>query len=108
MDFIDVAYDMRKIVAPETKSLLDYDGSRYNAGKIKHKCEMCGENADEVHHIQEQHKADSRGFIGTFNKNHKANLMSVCEKCHDKIHSTNPNKKVVKKQRTTKGEKLSA
>jgi DNA mismatch repair protein MutS len=108
MDFLDVAYDMRKIVAPETKSLLDSDGSRYNAGKIKHKCEMCGENADEVHHLQEQHAADSRGFIGTFNKNHKANLMSVCEKCHDKIHSTNPNKKVVKKVKTTKGQILSA
>jgi DNA mismatch repair protein MutS len=104
MDFLDVAYDMRKIVAPETKSLLDSDGSRYNAGKIKHKCEMCGDIADEVHHLKEQHTADSRGFIGTFNKNHKANLMSVCEKCHDKIH----NKKVVKKQRATKGEKLSA
>jgi thymidine kinase len=98
---------VRKIVAPESKSLLDYDGSRYNASKIKHKCEMCGENADEVHHLQEQHTADSRGFIGTFNKNHKANLMSVCDKCHDKIHSKNPNKKLVKKQRTTKGHKLS-
>jgi DNA mismatch repair protein MutS len=109
LDFLDVAYDVRKIVAPETKTLLDSDGSRYNSGKIKHKCEMCGEMADEVHHLQEQHTADSRGFIGTFNKNHKANLMSICEACHDKIHAVSINKKlVVKKTKTTKGEKLSA
>jgi DNA mismatch repair protein MutS len=98
-DFLDIAYDMRKIVAPETKSLLEYEGSRYNTGKIKHKCEQCGELADEVHHIQEQHTANSHGFIGTFNKNHKANLMSVCEKCHDKIHTS---KKVVKQKRVVK------
>ncbi len=109
MDFLDVAYDVRKIVAPETKSLLDSDGSRYNASKIKHKCEMCGELADEVHHLQEQHTADERGFIGSFNKNHKANLSSVCEKCHDKIHETIAiNKKPVKKTKTTKGYKLSS
>jgi DNA mismatch repair protein MutS len=109
MDFLDVAYDVRKIVAPETKSLLESDGSRYNAGKIKHKCEMCGNIADEVHHLQEQQAADSRGFIGTFNKNHRANLSAVCEKCHDKIHlSVNSNKKPVKKTRTTNGYKLSS
>ena len=109
MDFLDVAYEMRKIVAPETKSLLDSDGSRYNAGKIKHKCEMCGEPADEVHHLQEQHKADTQGFIGTFNKNHVANLSAICEKCHDKLHlSVNVNKKPVKKVKTTKGYKLSS
>jgi DNA mismatch repair protein MutS len=109
MDFLDVAYEMRKIVAPETKSLLDSDGSRYNAGKIKHKCEMCGELADEVHHLQEQHKANSLGFIGTFNKNHAANLSAICEKCHDTLHlSVNANKKPVKKVKTTKGYKLSS
>jgi DNA mismatch repair protein MutS len=108
LDFLDVAYDMRKIVAPETKSLLDFDGSRYNVGKIKHKCEMCGEMADEVHHLQEQRAANAEGFIGTFSKNHRANLSSVCEKCHDKIHIQNPNKKVVKKVKTSKGYKLSA
>lgn len=95
VDFIDVAYGIRKIVAPETKSLLESEGSRYNAGKIRHKCEMCGDIATEVHHLKEQHTADSRGFIGTFNKNHKANLMSICEKCHDQTHS----KKVVKKMK---------
>ena len=108
-DFLDVAYNMRKIVSPEVRSLLDSPGSRYNAGKIKHKCEMCGEMADEVHHLQEQHKADESGFIGTFNKNHRANLSAVCEKCHDKIHAAVvTNKKPVKKMKTTKGYKLSA
>ena len=70
-----------------------YDGSLYTA----------------QHHLQEQHKADKSGFIGTFNKNHRANLSAVCEKCHDKIHSAVvTNKKPVKKIKTTDGYKLSA
>ena len=32
--------------------------------------------------------ADSNGFIGDeFHKNHVANLASVCEKCHKKMHT---------------------
>lgn len=110
-DFLDVAYEMRKIVTPEVRSLLDSPGSRYNAGKIKHKCEMCGDLADEVHHLQEQHKADETGFIGTFNKNHRANLTAICEKCHDAMHHNSTiviKKKPVKKVKTTKGYKLSS
>jgi DNA mismatch repair protein MutS len=100
-EFLDVAYEIRKIVSPEVKSLLNSPSSRYNSSKIKHKCEMCGDMAEEVHHIQEQQTADSRGFIGTFNKNHPANLMSICEKCHDKIHVST--KKPVRKNKTTGG-----
>ena len=110
-DFLDVAYEMRKIVTPEVRSLLDSPGSRYNAGKIKHKCEMCGELADEIHHLQEQHKADAAGFIGTFNKNHRANLTAICEKCHDAMHQSSTviiKKKPVKRVKTTGGYKLSS
>ena len=45
-----------------------------------------------------------KGFIqnekGTFHKNHVANLMNVCESCHDEIH--NKNLSLVRKK-TTKG-----
>ena len=42
--------------------------------------------SQETHHILPQKDADSDGFIGTIHKNHKANLMALCEKCHDKLH----------------------
>ena len=41
---------------------------------------------DEIHHINHQKDADKNGFIGSFHKNHPANLMSICEECHDSIH----------------------
>jgi hypothetical protein len=41
---------------------------------------------EEIHHLQYQQSADKDGYIGHFHKNHPANLMSVCQTCHDKIH----------------------
>lgn len=109
LDFLDTAYEIRKSVSPEAKSLLESAGSRYNLSKIKYKCELCGDIAEEVHHLKEQHRADDNGYIGTFNKNHQANLAAICSKCHDQIHSnetSNHLKKPVKKVKTTKGYKL--
>ena len=68
-------------------------------------CERCHENhAVEVHHINQQKYANDDGFIqtddATFHKNHLANLMSICEKCHDHIHKHNIQLKRVK---TTNG-----
>ncbi|NBR95971.1 MAG: hypothetical protein EBT55_06695, partial [Proteobacteria bacterium] len=54
------------------------------------KCEMCNdEMGTEVHHLSPQKDADEHGFIGSFHKNHPANLSSVCEKCHLKLHDKN-------------------
>jgi 5-methylcytosine-specific restriction endonuclease McrA len=65
-------------------------------------CETCGkEPAREVHHLQEQRLADDAGFIGGVHKNHPANLMALCEKCHLEQHSREK-PKVIKKK-TTKG-----
>jgi hypothetical protein len=48
---------------------------------------MCkNEISDEIHHMYQQKDATDDGFIGSFHMNHPANLMSICEKCHDLIH----------------------
>lgn len=63
---------------------------------------MCKlEIGEETHHLSQQKDADEKGFIGTFHKNHPANLLTVCEKCHDQLHSKASNKIVRKK--STKG-----
>ena len=46
----------------------------------------------EVHHIHQQKEANADNIIikdttFTFHKNHLANLMTLCEKCHQTIHS---------------------
>jgi predicted HNH restriction endonuclease len=36
--------------------------------------------------LKEQQTADEHGYVGTVHKNHKSNLVAVCEACHDKVH----------------------
>jgi 5-methylcytosine-specific restriction endonuclease McrA len=72
-------------------------------------CESCGKQmGTEVHHLQFQVDANKEGNIetnnSTFHKNHLANLMTLCEKCHDDIHKKNVKKK---RSKTTKGQILS-
>ena len=101
-DFLTKAYDIRNKYFPDNKGELSHNTSVYNAKKVRGFCEMCKtELADETHHIAQQKDATKGGFIGSFHKNHPANLMSVCEKCHDQIH-TEPDTKILRKK-TTKG-----
>jgi DNA mismatch repair protein MutS len=100
-DFLDLAYDIRNKHFPETRGQLSSPTTIYNSNKIRGLCELCGETmGEETHHLSPQKDADVNGYIGTFHKNHKANLASVCEKCHNKIHEKN--EKIVRKK-TTKG-----
>ena len=52
-------------------------------------CEICKISlGEEVHHLQHQKVANEDGFIEMegCHKNHPGNLVSVCGKCHDKLH----------------------
>jgi 5-methylcytosine-specific restriction endonuclease McrA len=75
---------------------------------------MCeSELGDEVHHLQPQMNADENGFIqqddgSMVHKNHPANLMSVCEECHDKHHALGDNAPVLTRKKTSKGYKVVA
>ena len=84
--FLERAYQIRKIYFTNKHNMLNAKPSTYNANKLKDKCEICGDAADDIHHMMEQKKADKNKFINHFHKNHKANLMSICKRCHDKIH----------------------
>jgi hypothetical protein len=93
---------------PECSSILSLKTSRYNSKKIVGMCERCQENVGkEVHHLQYQKDADSNGIIynsnGIIHKNTLANLLTLCEACHDEIHKKNIR---LKKIKTTKGTEL--
>jgi len=73
-------------------------------------CQKCLVNpAVDVHHLIFQKEANNKGTIQktelglTFNKNNAANLVNLCQKCHDDIHK---GKKIYKKTKTTKGTML--
>jgi DNA mismatch repair protein MutS len=107
-DFLETANQIRLKYNPEDGSLLSLKQSRYNSKKIMGVCEKCGKNAGtEVHHLQHQVDADNNGIIKNdntiFHKNNLANLMTLCESCHNEIHKTNTKLKRVK---TSKGQTL--
>ena len=73
-------------------------GNCLNAKKIKDKCEICKKRAaTEVHHLKHQNLANNdNSYIETFHKNHVANLINICHECHDMIHATGEQHKIVK------------
>ena len=97
-DFLDAAYAIREKYANtgtnpaiEGRSILSLKTSHYNSRKIMGLCEKCGKlMGKEVHHLEQQREANDDGIIVKngvpFHKNIAANLMTVCEKCHDEFH----------------------
>jgi DNA mismatch repair protein MutS len=105
--FMEKAFALRNKYFPEYQGSLSDSVSRYNAKKVRGKCEMCKEEiGEEMHHLREQREADSKGFIEGFHKNHPANLVSLCIKCHDKCHDPDPLKKKRVIKKTTHGYQL--
>ena len=107
-DFLEAALNIRMKYHPESASILDQKKSHYNARFIKGLCEKCNERpAVDVHHLIHQQDADQKGMIQkndlTLHKNHAANLLNLCQKCHDDFHSEENQKKRYKKVKTTKG-----
>ena len=110
--FLEKAYEIRGKYFETTRGELSHSPSQYNKKKIRGKCEICNDElATETHHLSPQRLSNKEGFIGSFHKNHNANLASVCEKCHNQIHKeeVKPGTKpeIVKRKKTTKGYMLS-
>jgi DNA mismatch repair protein MutS len=108
LDFLESANQIRLKYNEGNKSILSLKQSRYNVNKIVNLCEKCGKNeGKEVHHLQHQVDANKEGIISnqdhTFHKNNLANLMTLCETCHDEIHKKGIKQKKIK---TSKGQKL--
>ena len=95
--FLDLAYRIRNEKNKKIKK------SKYNARKIKGKCEVCDGKGDDIHHLEYQEDANKDGFIDHFHKNHPGNLINICKKCHDKIHTEGAR---LHKRKTNKGMKI--
>jgi response regulator RpfG family c-di-GMP phosphodiesterase len=108
-DFLENAHNIRLKYHPESTRILDYKQSHFNSEHIVGGiCEKCKINlAIDVHHLVFQKEANDKGRIIkgdlSFNKNENANLINLCEKCHNEIHKSN---KKYKKTKTTKGQIL--
>ncbi|MAC41672.1 MAG: hypothetical protein CMJ05_07770 [Pelagibacterales bacterium] len=102
-DFLENAYNIRKKYNKLDEGILSKKTSHFNSKKIMGKCEMCNNKVGtEVHHLQHQENADKNNMINSFHKNHPANLLTVCDGCHNNIHKTGKQHKKVKTNKGTK------
>ena len=103
--FLQRAHDIRMKYNPESRNVLALTSTHFNAQKLVGNCELCKKmKASEVHHLQHQKNAQTtNAYIQTFHKNHVANLLNICEACHQKIHKTGEQHKIIK---TSEGYKL--
>ena len=88
-EFLSVANSIRKRLTDDydtLERLSQKKTSTYNKDLYVTSCAICGAKVDDVHHIQEQQKADDKGFIGHINQNHKFNLIPLCKKHHKLVH----------------------
>jgi len=96
-EFLVNAYAIRRKYKKEEEGILSKKTSHFNSKKIMGNCELCkNKMGQEVHHLQHQEKADKNNMIKNFHKNHPANLLTLCEDCHQNIHKTGKQHKKVK------------
>jgi DNA mismatch repair protein MutS len=99
-NFLDRAHELRVKYNNVYKNILDMDTSKYNSKKVKGLCEMCKINiGTEIHHLEYQKNANKNNYLEEgFHKNHVANLVNICEDCHNNIHKNDTKKATVKKK----------
>ena len=102
-DFIKGAFKLRnKHYHKKTHNRLKSKKSSYNSKKLKGDCFICGAEGVDIHHLSPQELSDVNNYIGSFHKNHQANLANVCKPCHEEITK---NKIIHRKTKTTEGYK---
>jgi DNA mismatch repair protein MutS len=93
-DFMNMAFDIRNNIINKKTKIISTKKSRYNKSKIVDVCEICNyypsKKTDiplDVHHIDFQCTADENNFTKHFHKNSNHNLVCLCKKCHQDVHS---------------------
>jgi DNA mismatch repair protein MutS len=115
--FIDLTLKIKNELTNTFDTMISGKTSRYNSDKYVYKCELCEKNTIkgdvlplETHHINFQQdcsegknskvlKKDKEHIL----KNSKANLVVICDDCHNKIHSGEM--KITHTVMTSKGKK---
>ena len=86
-EFLEDANRIRQEIMGVKETILEYKPSKYNSKLIVDICEICGNDADDTHHIKFQCSADSNNIIeGHIQKDTKGNLVPLCKPCHENVH----------------------
>jgi len=95
-EFIDQATIIKNKLLNIHDTMISGKVSRYNKDLYIHECAICGEKDNakltnlESHHINFQKDCDENDVVKNkkhLKKNDLANLIILCNKCHDKLHN---------------------
>lgn len=95
-EYIDIATDIKNELMNCHDSAISGKKSRYNKDMFVYECGVCGEKDNvkltnlETHHINFQKDCDENDVVKDkkhLKKNSLANLVILCQTCHDKLHS---------------------
>ena len=85
---LTIAETIRRRILGIPHELVSSKTSRYSSQVSMGICELCGGSSSETHHIKFQKDANEYGIIDHHHKNHPANLVPICERCHQQIHQS--------------------
>lgn len=85
--FMKTAENIRKEIQGDSLSIVSPIVSKYNKELYMTKCALCGNKAEDTHHINYQCNSDENGNFKNFHKNSRHNLIALCKVCHKKQHS---------------------
>ena len=95
-NFIDLAIKFRNKLTNSNEGILSGKTSKFNSNVVVYECHICGSTDKvchisnlETHHINFQ-KDCVNGIVKNkkhLRKNDEANLVVLCNECHDKIHA---------------------
>ena len=88
-EFFKITKEIEHEIENNNHTILSKDKSKYNSDVYLDECLICSSKENlEMHHINWQKDCSEDGFIISkphIKKNHKSNLMPVCQTCHDNI-----------------------
>lgn len=82
-DFINDAYKIRNQLVNGNQEFISFKKSQYNSDLLMISCSICGEKADDSHHIKFQSGFDEFDI----NKDKLSNLVVLCKKHHNQVHN---------------------
>jgi DNA mismatch repair protein MutS len=94
--FIDTALEIKNELLESFDTMISGKVSKYNTNVLIYECNLCGKKDKnshlshlETHHINFQKDCEKGLVKGKqhLKKNQEANLIVLCNECHDKIHS---------------------
>jgi hypothetical protein len=86
-EFLQDANAIRQEIMNVKQTIVANKVSAYNSNVIMDACGVCGNDAIDTHHIKFQCAADTDGMIDHIQKDSKANLVPLCETCHNNVHN---------------------